>query len=332
MGRSEIKLAPIFFALLFPGCRPNEVSPIARAWPVMGTILTIKTWNSTTSETVIENARKVVFDIDEKMSTYKKESEISKINQQSGNGIYKSVSPETLEVIKRALKIGKESGGRFDIAIGPLISLWKFFTPWQGEEVNLPPENEIKKARQNSRLEYIELNGEKIRLNKMGAMMDLGGIAKGYALDQAAAVLEREKATSALIDLGGQVRFVGKDPEGGDWHIAIRHPREENEFIATISVPNGSISTSGDSDRYFIHKGVRYSHIIDPTTGYPVQGTLSVTVWAPTGIDADAWSTALFVAGETEGKKLLFIHPEVGAVWVYDRSVTVAGALQGRVN
>ncbi len=170
--------------------------------------------------------------------------------------------------------------------------------------------------------------------------LDFGSLAKGFALDEAADALRRLGINEARLDLGGQIMFIKeKDATGEPRRIGIRNPRNPRQLIGVVTVDGGSISTSGDYERYFRWKDVRYFHILDPRTGWPATGTASVTVWAPTGMEADAWSTTLFIAGPERGARMMADRKELGAVWILDPGTEplgrehfrTAGALVGRL-
>jgi thiamine biosynthesis lipoprotein len=151
--------------------------------------------------------------------------------------------------------------------------------------------------------------------------LDLNGIAKGYALDRAASALRIRGVTSAFLDLGGQLLAFGSERR----RVAIRDPRDPSAAALWIELREGSLSTSGDYERYFVHDGKRYSHLVDPRSGWTAEGSRAVTVWAPDATAADAWSTALFVAGPEEGKRLIAERRDLTAVWLGETTDTAYG-------
>jgi FAD:protein FMN transferase len=308
---------------------------IERAWIVMGSPFSIAT-DSPQSEVhqskAIEEAKEEVFRIDREMSLYKEESNLSKLNRSAGRG-GTQVSSSMLDLLEKAARYHQETSGAFNPAIGPLVALWKMYEPWKGEDRPLPPQNSIQKAIGLTDITNVRIdrNRGQVELVHKGMKLDLNGIAKGYALDLAREKLIHGKIKAGILNLGGQLLFVGRPQKGENWAVAIRHPRHADQIVAYIRVPSGSIATSGDYERYFVHDGKSYSHIIDPRTGVPSEASMAVTVWAPTATEADAWSTALFVLGPIEGKKRLSGHPEIGAVWIEQRLI-VTGALIGRVS
>ncbi len=314
-----------------------------RAWFVMGTMAAASVWDlgEERASEALERARAVTLRIDSLMSSYIATSEISLLNRRAGTGIQTQIGSETEFVLSRALQIGRDSGGRFDVTVASLVELWRFYVPWRGEEVEPPSRAEIDSVRTRVGQRSIRLDRSlgTALLEDPGLRIDLGGIGKGYALDLAADEVRRAGVGRAYLELGGQIRLVGEEGAGEGWRLGIRHPRQPDRIVAILSVEGGSIATSGDYERYFMWEGRRYFHIIDPSTGWPAYGTASVTVWAPSALDADGWSTALFVAGAERGAELLAGLPGIGALWILDPGegpltdahFRVAGPLIGRV-
>jgi thiamine biosynthesis lipoprotein len=212
--------------------------------------------------------------------------------------------PEVTVVLQEALAIAAASGGAFDPTILPLTQLWSFDTGGR-----LPEPREIESVVR--RVDYTRLkidSSGRVTLPE-GFGLDLGGIAKGAVVDLLAEVLDERVGPNYLIDAGGDILVSGLKEGGRPWVIAIRHPRDPQGFVGKLSlgVKNGKIAvvTSGDYERYFEQDGRRYHHILDPRTGYPAQGTTSVTVIAPTCARADALATAVFVLGPERGLALL---------------------------
>jgi thiamine biosynthesis lipoprotein len=315
-----------------------------RVWPVMGTILdvTIRDVDPVRARAGLDAARNAVAAIDSLMSTYIESSELSLINRRAGSGVASRVGPSTARVLESALTVGRLSGGMLDVTVGPLVDTWDFYVAWQGEEVEPPDEKRIRHARSLVGQNRIIFDREDrtILLPESGMQLDFGSLAKGFALDEATDELRRLGIREARLDLGGQIMFIEEEGVTDRLRrIGIRNPRDPGQLIGVVTVDGGSIATSGDYERYFTWKGARYFHILDPRTGWPATGTASVTVWAPTGMEADAWSTALFIAGPERGAQMMTDHRELGAVWILDpgddpfgrEHFRTAGALDGRV-
>jgi thiamine biosynthesis lipoprotein len=285
----------------------------------MGTLFEAVAWapDSATGRAALEAARAVVVRVDSLMSTYKPESELSRMAASAGTGHWTPLSAETLEVLETALEWARASGGAFDPTVGPLVDLWGFH---EGEG-RVPSDEEIAAARGTVGWEKVEVEPtvSRARLPVEGMELDFGAIAKGYALDLATRAMRRAGASAGTVDLGGNVSVFGARPGGGGWSLGIRHPRDADRLLGRIEINGGSVATSGDYERYFEVDGVRYSHILDPRTGWPARGVIQTTAAAPTGIEADALSTTLFVLGPEAGRDLLARRaPEATAVWVTD--------------
>jgi thiamine biosynthesis lipoprotein len=223
-----------------------------------------------------------------------------------------------MNVLKASIRYHALSGGSFDITAGPLIRLWGFI----GGRRKAPSDKEIAFARSLLGTEKLELDpvSSTARLPAKGMEVDLGGIAKGYAVDRAVEVLKSAGVVRAVVNAGGDLFVLGgasECPEG--IHVGIRHPLAEGKLLGWTAVREGAVATSGSYENYFIKDGRVYSHIIDPGTGYPVEGVLSATVLASTAMEADALATAFFVMGPEKGVELAEKLPRVEAMIVYTR-------------
>lgn len=206
---------------------------------------------------------------------------------------------EILGVCSIAQMISEESGGAFDVTVYPLIKLWGFY----GDSPSLPDRKEITQCLK--KIGYKDLNIQNGSLKKINSniMIDLGGIAKGYAINEALKILKKEGITSALIDAGGDIYALGEF-KGKPWKVGIRRPRGEG-VMGVLDVSDLSVVTSGDYERFFEKDGIRYHHLLDPKTGYPAKELISVTVLSSNPVFADAWSTALFIMGKKKGMDIV---------------------------
>ena len=231
------------------------------------------------------------------MTTWSEDSEISRINAAAGKEAVK-VGPETFAVIEKSLWIGKESEGVFDITFEAMKGLWKFD---EGAEATIPPKDKIDAARKLIDYRQIEIDpkASTVRIKKEGMRINLGGIAKGYAIDAASRVLEAEGLKGFFAQAGGDLYVRGDKPDGSKFKVGIRDPRGKGptDYFALLEVEDHAFSTAGDYERTFVKDGKRYHHIIDPRTGYPATATRSVTVWAKDAFTADAIDDAIFILG-----------------------------------
>ncbi|MFQ5866907.1 MAG: FAD:protein FMN transferase [bacterium] len=217
---------------------------------------------------------------------------------------------EILDLLKIAQQVSKESIGAFDITIYPLITLWGFY----GDSPALPGKQKISEYLKKIGYKKLFIKNGKLTKLKEDIKIDLGGIAKGYAVSEAIKVLKEEGIKSALVDAGGDIYALGK-LKGKDWKVGIRNPRGEG-VIGVIEVSDLAVVTSGDYERFFEKDGVKYHHILNPKTGYPARGLTSVTVISPDPVFADAWSTALFVMGKEKGLELVEKTPDTETLMV----------------
>ena len=233
------------------------------------------------------------------MSPWIESSDVSRINRSAGSDAVK-VSPETVEVIKRAQEVSKLSVGGFDITVGPLIQLWR-----KAREKGTSPEmKEVKETLNLVNFRNLKTHyGGKVSLTRKGMTIDLGGIAKGYAVDRAFELLKGLGYRNLVVNAGGDLRVGGSKPEG-PWSIGIQHPRNPERIMARISVSDTAMATSGDYEKFFLHRGKRYHHILNPKDGFPAEGCQSVTILAKDAATADALATAIFVLGPEKGYAL----------------------------
>jgi thiamine biosynthesis lipoprotein len=233
------------------------------------------------------------------MSPWVESSDVSRINRLAGKEWVK-VSPETTDVMKKAQEISELSGGGFDITVGPLTQIWR-----NAREKGLPPSSQDVKERLilvNFRDVMINREGQ-VFLKKRGMSIDLGGIAKGYAVDRAFELLRTLGYQNLIVNAGGDLRAGGSKIDH-PWSIGIQDPRVSQKIMAKISISDAAVATSGDYEKFFFHQGKRYHHIFNPRDGFPTEGCQSVTVIYKDGMTADALATALFVLGPEKGYSL----------------------------
>lgn len=232
----------------------------------------------------------------------------SLIEEKFSPGVRDYSSPIVLELFKTAAEVNNSSFGSFDITVAPLSQLWGF----KSGKHRVPSPEEILSALKRTGMRKVYIKKGSLILTA-GMELDWGGIAKGYGVDLAAQKLKYLGISKGFINAGGDLCCWGKNPEGKPWQIGIKHPREAG-FVEIISLSDRSAATTGDYQRYFIKKGVRYHHVFDPHTGYPSKGKQSVTVIGPETCLCDALSTALFVSKTPE--KILKKYPEYSAILV----------------
>ena len=328
MRRTSLFLAALL-AVLLAGCRRNAnvAPPIVSRWPVMSTIaeLSLPASQSTNASTAQQIVAAAFSRVERDLSVFRPASEIARINQSAGSNRVTDIARDTAEVLACALRVARESGGAFDPTVSPLMKLWGF----RGGATGGPPaEAAIRATRDRVGWRHVRLAVDpatdppraSISLDRPGMQLDLGGIAKGFAVDRASDALRRAGVGNFLVNLAGNMRGLGGPHAGRQgWRIGIRDPARSDAWIGTVTLADGEgIATSGSYERFVVLDGRRYAHIIDPRSGHPVAGILSVTVLAPSAMEADALSTALFVLGPDAGRGLLIAHPGCQAVYLLD--------------
>lgn len=247
-------------------------------------------------ERVKEAVDAVLVQINAQMSTYDPESELSRFNQRSQTTPV-VISRSLEEVVKRALEIAVESDGALDVTVGPLVNLWGFGPQARPEQV--PTDAELAQIRQQVGYQLLQLENHQMSKQVPELYVDLSTIAKGYGVDRVALVLEQLEIQNYLVEIGGEMRMKGSKPGDEPWRIAIEKPISTERSVQRVIEPgDAAVATSGDYRNYYEQDGVRFSHIIDPHSGKPIQHNLvSVTVITDTCMDADAYATALTVMG-----------------------------------
>jgi len=277
---------------------------------IMGTSIVAEVWSTdrNKADAGIAAVMNEMHRIDDLMSPFKESSELSLINREAADHPVK-ISRELFDLIERSLYFSRISNGAFDITFSSVGYMYDY------REAKAPTDAEINKALPGINYRHLVLDrrASTIRFMRHGTRIDLGGIAKGYAVDNAIAILSEMGFHQALVTAGGDSRILG-DKNGKPWMTGIRDPRKKGESVVVIPLSNAAISTSGDYERYFIRDGVRYHHILNPKTGKSVHGTRSATVIGPDATTTDALSTTLFVLGREKAMKLLESLPGIDAV------------------
>ena len=229
--------------------------------------------------------------IEAKYSRYRSQSVVGRINAGAGAAAAVEIDPETTSLLNFAAQLHSLSDGLFDITSGLLRRAWDF------KAARRPAAGEIEALLPLIGWQKVERSATGVRLPLAGMEIDFGGFGKEYAADRAAAVLLRQGQRHGFVNLGGDIRVLGPRPDGRAWRFAIQHPREPEGCIASLELQDGALATSGDYDRHFEADGQRYCHILDPRTGWPVQGWQSVSVTAPACVAAGALTTIAMLKG-----------------------------------
>jgi len=283
-----------FCALLFGfmcGCQNQRLYKDSRI--MMGTIIEVTSPHKEAASVVFSELER----LENLLSKYKPESEISQLNKRAKL----KASPETFYILRKSKEFWQLSDGAFDVTVAPLVDLWGF----TNKNFTVPADEKIKNILNliGSDKILLHYNENVIEFEFPGMKIDLGAIAKGYALDCAVRKLKEKGINSCLINAGGQIYCLGTK-FGAPWRVAIRGPRGRG-IAGYLELTNRSVATSGDYEQYFIKNNKRYAHIFNPKTGYPADsGVIAVTVIAPDGLTSDALATAIFVLGKEKGEAL----------------------------
>ncbi len=301
------------------GVAPGLLSRAASAgWlkreeSIMGTAIAVELWSedADAGATAIDSVMAEMHRIDRAMSPHKADSELSRINRDAAAGPV-ALSDEMTSLLARAEAFARLSGGAFDISYAAVGRLYDYRARIR------PTEDALARARAAVGWRHLVLDRQArtVRFARPGMCIDLGGFAKGYAVDNAARILRARGIAHAMVSAGGDSRVIG-DRRGRPWSIGIRDPRRgSGEMVAVLPLVDVSISTSGDYERYFDEGGERFHHLIDPATGRSPRGVHSVTVLAEDGLTCEALSKTVFVLGAEQGLALLASQPGVDAVVV----------------
>jgi FAD:protein FMN transferase len=285
--------------------------------PAMGSIFTLHIYalDQQQASSYFEQAFDEIERVEETLSNYRASSELSRINRLAADEAV-TTDPEVFAFLRTSFSFSERSGGAFDITVAPLMRAWGFF----GGQGKYPDAKELADARAAVGWRNVVLDEKTrtVRFLRHGIELDPGGIGKGYAVDRVVALLRKDGVKAALVDAGSSsIYALGAPPGKSGWEVRVD---VEGIHLSSVMLRDTSLSTSGSHGKFFKLNGHLYCHIMDPRTGEPVQGMLQTTVIAPNATDTDALSTATFVLGPVEGKKLLQSFPGASGLWVLDNT------------
>jgi thiamine biosynthesis lipoprotein len=293
----------------------QATQPVEKKQVVLGTICTVKLYDHIKDST-FEKAFKRLSEIEEKMSINTENSEIVRVNSAAGKD-YVQVSPDTLEVIKQGLHFS-ELYNKFDITIGPIVKLWNISFD-NAANARIPSSKEISEKLPLVNYKNVLINDSerKVMLKEEGMMLDLGGIAKGYAADEVVKILKENGVEHAIVNLGGNVLTLGAKPDGSAWTVGVQHPfSNRGDYVGAVKVAGKTVVTSGIYERYIEKDGKIYHHIIDKATGYPVDNNLlSATIITDKSVDGDGLSK-VFALGVEAGLQYVKGLKGVDAIFI----------------
>ena len=279
--------------------------------------ITIVEKNESRANYLLDLAIKEISRIEKLISSWDKSSQTSKINLNAGIKPIK-VDKELFDLISRSLKVSQLSQGAFDISYASLDKVWYF----NKKMLKIPSEEEIKKSVSNVGFGNIILNqkNQTVFLKRKGMKIGFGAIGKGYAADMAQLILIKNNVKSGIINASGDLTAWGGKPSGEDWMVAIVNPLNKDKIFSWLPIKNKAVVTSGNYEKFINFNGKLYSHIIDPRTGYPSEGILSVTIFAEQAELADALATSVFVLGEEIGMNLINQLKGIDCIIINDKN------------
>lgn len=309
------KLLTIVFIFLVSVCSAQQ--SYKRTLKLMGSRfdITVVAEDSITAHAHIDTAISEINRIERLISSWDENSQTSKINEYAGIKPIK-VDVELFKLIETAMGISKLTDGAFDISYASMDRIWKF----DGSMTKMPTEKDIRNSVAKVGYENILLdkNNNTVFLKNTGMKIGFGAIGKGYAADRAKKILMSKGVVSGIINASGDMNTWGKQPNGSAWKVAITNPLNKNKVFALLPITNGAVVTSGNYEKYVLLNGNRYTHIIDPRTGYPSSGIISVTVFAPKAELADALATSVFVMGKDAGLDRINQLPKIECIIIDD--------------
>ncbi|QCX01681.1 FAD:protein FMN transferase [Aggregatimonas sangjinii] len=309
-------LTTIFLLFLTVGCFAQQ--PYKHTLKLMGNRfdITVVAKDSVAAIGYIDDAVKEMNRIEQLISSWDPESQTSEINRNSGKKPV-AVDEELYRLVERAIGISKLTDGAFDITYAAMDNIWKF----DGSMTEMPSKEQIKKSVAKVGYQNIILDEKNLSvfLKKAGMKIGFGAIGKGYAADKAKALLMEKGVISGIINASGDMNVWGKQPNGEAWKVAITNPLDKTKAFGLLPITDGAVVTSGNYEKFVTFNSKRYSHIIDPRTGYPSSGIVSVTVFAPKAELADALATSIFVMGKETGINRIEQLPKVECIIIDDQ-------------
>lgn len=269
--------------------------------------------NDSIAKIASENAFKRVEELNEIMSDYRDGSEINRLSARSGSGEWVKVSKDLFDILAISQDISAKTDGAFDATLGPLVQMWRHAT----RKGIFPGSEEINEAKRRTGYKKMKLDpkSQSILLTQKGMRLDIGGLGKGYAAEEAIKELKKLGITAAMMDAGGKIVLTNPPPGSKGWNINVSNG---SDSLKSMQLSNVALATSGPTYRYMEYKGVRYSHIVDPKTGIGLLFHVRTTVISPDGTVADALATAFSVAGITKSKKFMK-HFKDSKVWLVEK-------------
>jgi thiamine biosynthesis lipoprotein len=318
----KAKHKTLFLFFLLCGFTSNSQVLRKRTTMLMGGRfdISIVAKDSLTAEQNIDEVIAEISRIEYLISDWKPTSQVSEVNQNAGIRPVK-VDREVFKLTQRAIRFSEVTNGGFDISFAAMDKIWKF----DGSMTEMPSAEAIKKSVEKVGYKNIILDSVQstIFLKLKGMKIGFGALGEGYATDKCRAMMRAKGIEAGIINGSGDMSTWGKQPNGKDWNIGITNPFNTDKLIAVVPVNNGAVTTSGNYEKFVIFDGKRYSHILNPATGYPVTGLCSVTVFGPNAETANGLSTSLMILGKIAGLELLKNYPDYTCLMITDNGKVV---------
>lgn len=285
--------------------------------------ITIVDSDSASAEANIDEIISEITRIENLISDWKPTSQVSEVNAHAGIRPVK-VDREVFDLTQRAVSLSELTGGAFDISFAAMDRIWKF----DGSMTKMPTAEAISKSVQKVGYQNIILDkvNMTIFLKNKGMKIGFGALGEGYATDQCRAMMLKKGIKAGIVNGSGDMSAWGKQPDGSDWVIGITDPNRQGELFAVVPLRQGAVVTSGSYEKFVVFNNKRYSHIINPATGYPATGLTSVTVFGPNAEKANGFSTSLMVMGKDAGMKLINNFPEFSCIMITDEGRVLTSA------
>ena len=320
----------LFNLIFFISLNASAQEIFKRTLKLMGSRfeITVVANNETEAEKQIQLAVGEIQRIEKLISSWDPSSQTSEINRNAGLKPVK-VDKELFSLIERSIKISKITDGAFDISYASMDKIWKF----DGSMTSMPSEEEIKASVSKVGFQNIILDKENstVFLKNPGMKIGFGAVGKGYAADRAKELLIQEGVPAGIINASGDMNTWGKQPDGREWMVAITNPMNKNKTFALLPLKQGAVVTSGDYEKFVNFNDTRYAHIINPKTGYPATGIISVSVFAPKAELADALATSVFVLGKEIGLNRINQLPKVECI-IVDENGNITASENIKIN
>ena len=316
---TRVTLTALLVTIAFIGCSRSH-APVSRQSTAMNTYITVTIYDedieNPRAEALIDSAFAEIRRVENFATDYSDSSEVGRVNLAAGKDSLR-VSEELIDLVRAGIGYGDQSGGKLDITVGPLAKAWNFLA----EHPRVLTRREADSLLPLVNYRSVHINGRYLFLPQKGMRLDLGSIGKGWAIERAADVLRRAGVRKFIVDIGGKLKieFQGShllDSAVAD--VSVRHPRKTGEYLGHFMMGSGAVSTSGDYERFFIQNGIRYHHLLDPATGFPLRGVAAVTVITQDAFVADALSTVVFLLGREQGMQFMRNTPGLDGMITYE--------------